>query len=94
MNRRGAFASYPAQLALRGRHCAETTHALRHAARALLAARARAFHALRVDLERAQRRDLNAAGRPVYELPALSDGIDLGGLYRLAEELRDQGAGK
>jgi anion-transporting ArsA/GET3 family ATPase len=50
-------------------------------------------HALRVELERAERRDLDAAKRPVYELPALADGIDLGGLYRLADELRDQGAG-
>jgi anion-transporting ArsA/GET3 family ATPase len=50
-------------------------------------------HALRVELERAERRDLDAAGRPVYALPALSDGIDLGGLYRLADELLDQGAG-
>jgi anion-transporting ArsA/GET3 family ATPase len=50
-------------------------------------------HAVRVALERAERRDLDAAGRPVYVLPALSDGIDLGGLYRLADELRDQGGG-
>lgn len=50
-------------------------------------------HAVRVGLERAERRDLDAAGRPVYVLPALSDGIDLGGLYRLADELRDQGRG-
>jgi anion-transporting ArsA/GET3 family ATPase len=50
-------------------------------------------HALRVELERAERRDLDTAKRPVYELPALADGIDLGGLYRLADELRDQGAG-
>jgi anion-transporting ArsA/GET3 family ATPase len=51
-------------------------------------------HALRVELERSERADLDAAGRPVYELPALTDGIDLGALYRLADELRDQGAGK
>jgi anion-transporting ArsA/GET3 family ATPase len=50
-------------------------------------------HALRVDLQRAERRDLDAAGRPVYELPALVDGVDLGGLYRLAEELSEQGSG-
>jgi hypothetical protein len=50
-------------------------------------------HAVRVGLERAERRDLDAAGRPVYVLPALADGIDLGGLYRLADELRDQGRG-
>jgi anion-transporting ArsA/GET3 family ATPase len=49
-----------------------------------------ADHAVRVELEAGRRADLAATGRPRYELPALSSGIDLGGLYRLAEELRDQ----
>ena len=31
LNRRPGFAGWSARLALRGRHCAETTHALRHA---------------------------------------------------------------
>jgi len=39
-----------------------------------------------------QRGRLRAPGQPCYELPWLSDGIDLGGLYRLAATLRDQGA--
>jgi len=51
LNRRPAFAGCPARLALRGRHCAETTHALRHAARASIARRLRAFQALRLQLE-------------------------------------------
>ena len=48
-------------------------------------------HAARVALEDAARADLAATGRPVYELPALTEGIDLGALYRLADELREQG---
>jgi Anion-transporting ATPase len=39
-----------------------------------------------------QRDRLAEAGPPCYELPWLSDGIDLGGLYRLAAALKDQGA--
>jgi hypothetical protein len=50
-----------------------------------------AEHAVRVGLEAAERTDLKATGRPVYELPALPHGVDLGGLYLLADELRDQG---
>jgi hypothetical protein len=48
-------------------------------------------HALRVALESTQRKELAALDRPVYELPALSEGIDLGALYDFAEELREQG---
>ena len=36
---------------LRGRHCAETTHALRHAARSAISRRLRAFQTLRLQLE-------------------------------------------
>jgi anion-transporting ArsA/GET3 family ATPase len=39
-----------------------------------------------------QRDRLADAGQPCYELPWLSDGIDLGDLYRLAAALREQGA--
>jgi anion-transporting ArsA/GET3 family ATPase len=39
-----------------------------------------------------QRARLDETGRPAYDLPWISDGIDLGGLYRLAAGLRDQGA--
>ena len=39
-----------------------------------------------------QHERLEAAGAPCYELPWISDGMDLAGLYRLAAALRDQGA--
>jgi anion-transporting ArsA/GET3 family ATPase len=42
--------------------------------------------------QRAQRRLLNAPGQPCYELPLITDGVDLAALYRLAEALREQGA--
>jgi hypothetical protein len=42
--------------------------------------------------QRAQRRLLDQAGQPCYELPLITDGIDLAALYRLAEALRHQGA--
>ncbi|MGZ4603532.1 MAG: ArsA-related P-loop ATPase [Kineosporiaceae bacterium] len=48
-------------------------------------------HALRVQLEQEERRDLAAIGRPMAELPALPGGIDLGALYDLAEMLVEQG---
>jgi hypothetical protein len=49
-------------------------------------------HAQRVQLERTERRAIAALERPTYELPMLTDGVDLGGLYELAGALRDQGA--
>jgi len=49
-------------------------------------------HAQRIAIEGTERRELAAPGCPVYELPALNDGVDLGALYRLAQELREQGA--
>ncbi|MFC7326194.1 ArsA-related P-loop ATPase [Marinactinospora rubrisoli] len=49
-------------------------------------------HARRLRLEGEVRERLAAAGRPRYELPYLSEGVDLAGLYRLAGELRAQGA--
>jgi anion-transporting ArsA/GET3 family ATPase len=39
-----------------------------------------------------QRGRLAEPGQPRYDLPMLADGVDLGGLYRLAASLRDQGA--
>lgn len=51
LNRRPAFAGWSARLALRGRHCAETTHALRHAARSAVNRRVRAYQVLRLQLE-------------------------------------------
>ncbi len=49
-------------------------------------------HARTATGQRAQRRRLAAAGQPRYDLPMISDGIDLAGLYRIAAALRDQGA--
>ena len=51
-----------------------------------------AEHAERVALEKSERRVLRGLGRPTYELPLLPEGVDLGGLYLLAERLREQGA--
>jgi anion-transporting ArsA/GET3 family ATPase len=48
-------------------------------------------HAERRELENEQRERIAALGVPTYELTRLADGIDLGSLYELAEELREQG---
>jgi anion-transporting ArsA/GET3 family ATPase len=48
-------------------------------------------HAERLALEAEQRIVVDRLGQPIFELPQLSDGIDLGGLYELAADLRDQG---
>jgi anion-transporting ArsA/GET3 family ATPase len=45
----------------------------------------------RTDLERRQARVLAGLGRPTVELPWLSTGVDVGGLYQLADELIDRG---
>ena len=50
-----------------------------------------AGHASRVALEERGRDALAALGRPTYELPLLSDAVDLGGLYALAQSLAEQG---
>lgn len=47
-------------------------------------------HARRVELERDQRSALGRLELPSYELPLLSEGVDLAGLYRLSKELRAQ----
>ncbi|WP_377270137.1 ArsA-related P-loop ATPase [Peterkaempfera sp. SMS 1(5)a] len=49
-------------------------------------------HAERVLLEREQRAELAQLDLPSYQLPLLGEGVDLGGLYRLAAELKRQGA--
>ena len=49
-------------------------------------------HARHVELQDRERTELEAAGQPVYELPMITEGVDLSGLHRLAAELRDQGA--
>ena len=49
-------------------------------------------HAARVLLEREQRADVQALKLPTYELPLLSGGVDLSGLYRLAAALKEEGA--
>ena len=49
-------------------------------------------HAVAAVGQQLQRHRLTEAGQPCYELPFITDGIDLGGLYRLSVALRDQGA--
>ena len=49
-----------------------------------------AEHALRTALE--QREKARIGHEPRYDLPFLPDGMDLAGLYDLAQALRDQGA--
>ncbi|MCI0688630.1 MAG: ATPase [Sporichthyaceae bacterium] len=51
-----------------------------------------AEHAARIALEEHERAVVADLGRPVYELPRLTDGVDLGGLYDLALALYAQGA--
>lgn len=51
-----------------------------------------AEHAERVELERIERERLDATDQPIYELPEMSGGIDLGALYAMARILREQGA--
>ncbi len=51
-----------------------------------------AEHARTMERQRSERRRLAAAGQPRYNLPLIPDGMDLAGLYRLAEALREQRA--
>lgn len=53
-----------------------------------------AEHAARVALEQQERDRLRATGRPVIELPYLSEGIDLGSLFTLAGVLNSQGVNR
>jgi hypothetical protein len=48
-------------------------------------------HARRVALEGRERTELAMLGRETYELPFLSEAVELDGLYRLAELLLQQG---
>jgi anion-transporting ArsA/GET3 family ATPase len=48
-------------------------------------------HAERVALEAEQLELLESSGRPLVTLPYLADGMDLGGLYALTEELCESG---
>ncbi|HET8617131.1 MAG TPA: ArsA-related P-loop ATPase [Actinomycetales bacterium] len=50
-----------------------------------------ARRAARVALEKRERQSIASCGRPVYELPEVPGGIDLGVLYELAELLHEQG---
>jgi anion-transporting ArsA/GET3 family ATPase len=49
-------------------------------------------HALQVAMQDRERDELLTRGGPHYELPMIPDGIDLAGLYQLADALRQQGA--
>ncbi len=48
-------------------------------------------HAERVDLERRERARLDELKLPTVDLPLLSDGVDLGGLYELAKIMGEAG---
>jgi hypothetical protein len=48
-------------------------------------------HAVRVELENELRAQVAALGRPTYELPRLTDGVDLGALFELSHALTAQG---
>jgi len=50
-----------------------------------------ADHAARVAVEDTERQRIASLGRPVYELPFLSSGIDLAALYELSGMLKQQG---
>ena len=49
-------------------------------------------HAREALAQRGQRELLAGVGQPCYQLPLITDGMDLAGLYRLASALREQGA--
>jgi len=49
-------------------------------------------HATGVVNQREHRRVLAGVGQPCYDLPLITDGMDLAGLYRLAAALQEQGA--
>lgn len=51
-------------------------------------------HAERVALETQERQRLRATGRPLIELPYLSDGVDVGSLYTLAARMHENGIGE
>ena len=48
-------------------------------------------HALRVDLEARESERIVELGLPTFFLPLISEGIDLGGLYEIANLLREAG---
>jgi hypothetical protein len=50
-------------------------------------------HAERRQLEDTQRALVEQLGVPTYELPLMPSGVDLAGLYELAEVLREEGLG-
>ncbi len=62
-----------------------------HEVAAALTAEASGY-AERIALERQERKQLQALDRPLLELPYLSGGIDLSGLYELADRLHEEGA--
>jgi anion-transporting ArsA/GET3 family ATPase len=75
---------------LRGVKAAGLEHDAEQIAAALAAEAA--DHARRTALQRREKERLESIDRPRYTLPLLSDGMDLAGLYDLAEALRAQGA--
>ncbi len=77
-------AAMAASLADAGLHSTETL--------AAVLADELAEHCRQVELQDQRRAELEATGQPVYELPMITEGIDLAALHRLAAELRSQGA--
>lgn len=74
-----------------GRRSRATGNDTSHAALATALLEEAAGHGERVRMEHAERSELLSLGRPVYELPALAGGIDMGALYQLAGRLGEQG---
>jgi anion-transporting ArsA/GET3 family ATPase len=50
-----------------------------------------AEHSARMSLQRRERRQLTQLGHPLYDLPFVPGGVDLGCLYELADQMRAQG---
>ncbi|WP_269809994.1 ArsA-related P-loop ATPase [Kineosporia sp. NBRC 101677] len=75
-----------------GRRSRATGNDTSHAALATALLEEAAGHGARVSMEHTERAELLALARPLYELPALAGGIDLGALYELAGRLGEQGA--
>ncbi|GAA4203117.1 ArsA-related P-loop ATPase [Microbispora amethystogenes] len=87
---KGRFDSAEIALGLKAAGLADATAGASAVAEALAAEVAE--HALRAELEKRERAELEEAGTPRYDLPLLPDGADLAGLYELADALRAQGA--
>ncbi|WP_119731425.1 ArsA-related P-loop ATPase [Thermomonospora amylolytica] len=75
---------------VRGLKASGLEHGAEETAEALVAEAAE--HARRTALQAREQERLAELSQPRYVLPLLPDGVDLAGLYELAEALREQGA--